>query len=256
MSSQKVMAVNYTNKLCFKCLKESENVKTYHIFNRGFGSDFDSSDTKLQLCEHCDDDKLEMYFDEQPTINNYWEEYKYEEKINNFVSTLPIQGKELFNNTCMSSNYNIDPQDWIDMQLDVAPDDVYKNYGMYSPSERKAYNDRFPTCAHVYKYIYNDNSGHCKCKYGAHGNLDGSCSLNMSDECYYCNKYELKNKDHIIETEIEPVITSDEIKIVKLNQWTCKACGNINNTYKNKPFKCQKCKTIYTLKNAIDDESF
>lgn len=84
---------------------------------------------------------------------------------------MPIQGRELFENQCArgACSYPMESQDWIDVELGVAPDSIYKEYGMYSPSEIKAYEERFPTCENVYLKTYKDGSGSCRCDYGAYG---------------------------------------------------------------------------------------
>jgi hypothetical protein len=76
------------------------------------------------------------------------------------------------------------------MKLGILPDEKYKEYSMYSPSERKAYEDRFPNCKHVEIKVYNDGSKGSHCYKMAFGDSEGNCGSNMSDKCYLCSCYE------------------------------------------------------------------
>lgn len=242
----KIKAVPYSEKLCFKCLKEKEDINTYEMAYRGWGSIYDGERFRLQLCDECNKEELKEWFDEESIIDDYAEEYIHEENIENFINDLPIQGQELVKNTCCLSGYYTDSQEWIDMELGVAADEVYKENNRYSPSEIKAYEDRFPTCANVYKKIYPDGSSGCRCDYGAYGNSDGTCGVNICDKCYYCKMYEKKNNDSNMRVKEEFGITKDEIKQVAMNEWTCKKCGNINHSYLHEEYLvCDKCGEIH-----------
>lgn len=148
----KVKYVKYEENLCFKCLQKKEAINTYELKNRGYGSSYDNFNSKLQLCNECVENiekhnELEKWFNETDTREkDYWEDYKYEDNIAEYIESLPIQGQELFiNQVCYCAcGYNIDSQDWIDIELKIAPDSTYKKYGYYSLSEIKAYHDRFP----------------------------------------------------------------------------------------------------------------
>lgn len=192
----KIKAIPYTEHLCFNCLKEFDNINTYTIGYRGYGSSFDSTNTKLQLCDECAKRVQDIWFNEQPIMedDDCYENYKYEKDISDFIKLLPIQGRELFENTCASDacSYPMEAQDWIDYELGILPHEKCKEYGMYSPQERQAYKDRFPTCNRVYKEVYDDGSSGCWCPFGASGDSDGSCGINISDECYLCSNYEIK----------------------------------------------------------------
>ena len=245
---KKIKAIKYNERICFKCLKESDNIHKYSIGYRGYGSDFDNFNTIIQLCDDCDCKELDKWCNENPEINGYYEDYKYEKNISDLVDTFPIQGRELFENQCSNGAhaYNIESQDWIDIELKIAPDEIYKQYGMYSPSERNAYEERFPTCENVYLKTYKDGSGHCKCNYGAYGEKDGSCSLNISNECFYCKHYKKKGFDFVRKVEEEKYIIKSKLKEVKMYQWTCECCGEIiyTHTYSD-VFSCPKCHQYY-----------
>lgn len=247
----KIKPVDYTEKLCFKCLKDSDVIHKYKISYRGYGSGFDGENVILQLCNECNINDLNKWFNEQPElIEDYCEEYKYEDNIFEFIKTLPIQGQELFENQCVDgwNSEKIDSQDWIDIKLKIAPDDIYKKYNMYSPSETKAYEERFPTCKNVYLKKYSDGSSYTKCNFGAFGESDGSCDINVSDKCYYCKNYEKKNWDYVMDIDKDITISPKEIKIIPMKEWTCKICGNINHDYSYEEYLyCNKCNKEHIL---------
>lgn len=137
---ENIKAVEYKENLCFKCLCECESVHTYELKERGYGSIFDGDKSKLQLCDKCNDARLEEYFNEEPEmVNEYCQEYKHEEEIEKFIKTLPTEGQELFYNQCIEGgdSYKINSQDWIDIELGVATDEVYARSGLYEPSEEQ-----------------------------------------------------------------------------------------------------------------------
>jgi hypothetical protein len=146
-----------------------------------------------------------MWFNEKPEMNDYCADYKYEKDIINFVNTLPLQGKELFWNRCAygACSNIMDSQDWIDMHLGILPDEKYEEYGMYSPSEIKAYKERFPICEYPVTEIFNDGSKGCWCPFGASGNYNQQIGLNISDECYYCKYFKVR------ETPIKEIYSED-----------------------------------------------
>lgn len=118
---------------------------------------------------------------------------------------------------------------------------------MYSPSEIKAYEERFPTCKQVYKKVYSDQSSCTKCNQGAWGNSDGTVSINISEECYYCKQYE--NRINDIEVMYEPIIHKSDIKLVTMQEWICPKCGFINYTheYLEEDYSCERCFENFTL---------
>lgn len=187
---EKVKAITNYKGLCFKCLSKEKPIDTFSIYGRGYGSSFDNENTKLQLCKDCQPKGIEIWFNENPTMNDYSENYKYEDNIFQFVKTLPLEGQELFENTCSSDNYTMEAQDYIDMKLGILPDEKYKEYCMYSPSEIKAYEERFPNCKHVEIKVYSDGSKGSSCFCMAHGDGEGNCGLNIYDTCYLCQYYE------------------------------------------------------------------
>lgn len=239
----KIKPVEYSKSLCFKCLSESTEIRQYNLLERGYGSDFDGTSSILQLCPKCNDLKLKECFNEKPIQNEYWEEYKLEDYIHSFIKTLPVQGRELFENSCTKgwTTDIIDAQDWIDIELNIADDNTYKKWNFYSPSEVKAYKDRFPTCAKVYRKEYSDGSSGCRCPFGAFGNSDGSCGINISDRCYYCKSYKKKENENM-EIIKESSLKRNELKKVEMLEWICNKCGQFNYsfTYQDS-FVCERC---------------
>lgn len=236
---KKIKYIKYSEDLCFKCLNKKEDIKIYTLEGRGYGSIYDNVDSKIQLCPECRkniDKDIEKWFNERPnTEQHYLEDYKYEKDISQFIKSLPIQGRELFENQISygAGSYNIDSQDWIDMELEVADDIVYTRNSRYSPAEIKAYHDRFPTCKHTYLKIYPDGSGSTICKYNSYvfGNEDGSCDINICTECYYCNNYEKRNFDKY-KIEVEKTLNVD-YKVIDYIEVFCPTCGHKILLHKN-----------------------
>jgi hypothetical protein len=185
-------AIQDYQNICFKCLKK-DNITKFTIYGRGYGSAFDNINTYLQLCDKCKQLVKQEWFDEEPKlIDEFIEEYQYEDNILNFIKTLPLEGQELFYNRCANgagASYYMEPQDWIDYYLGILPHEKCKEYGLYSLEEKKAYKERFATCEHPINIIYDDGSKGCWCVFGAHGDYGQKISSNISDECYSCQYY-------------------------------------------------------------------
>lgn len=194
---------NYEN-ICFKCLKEKQ-IETFSLYRSNYGSSFDNNYTTLQICEDCKPRDLGEWFNEEPEYNGHSENYKYEKNIIEFVKTFSIEGQELFwNRLAYGANADeMESQDWIDMKLGILPDEKYEEYGYYSPSKIKAYKERFPTCEHPVNRIWDDNSKGCWCPFGASGNYGQKAGWNISDECYECEYYKLR------ETPIKDINSED-----------------------------------------------
>lgn len=185
---------NYEN-ICFCCLKEKSNLEKFSLYRSEYGSSFDNNYTYLQLCEECKPNGIDEWFNEAPEmINGYCANYKYEKKIIDFVNTLPLQGQELFWNRCAygADAYTMESQDWIDDRLGILPDEVYEDYGMYSPRQIKAYEERFPTCEYPVNVMFNDKSKGCYCPFGASGDYNQHTGNKISAECFSCTRYKLR----------------------------------------------------------------
>ncbi|MEL3959457.1 hypothetical protein NST17_20105 [Caldifermentibacillus hisashii] len=188
----KVKPIENYKHICFMCLNKKTDIHTYSISGRGYGSDFDSFNSELQLCSECTPKDIDVWFAETPEIKDgFFEIYKYEENILSFIEALPLQGQELFYNrlACEAGAYKMNSQDWIDEKLGILSDEAYENYGMYSPRQIKAYKKRFPTCEHPVNVVYSDQSKGCWCPFGAYGEYGQEVGSNISEECFGCSHY-------------------------------------------------------------------
>ena len=96
---------------------------------------------------------------------------------------------------------------------------------MYSPSEIKAYEDRFPNCKHVEIKVYNDGSSNSECLFSAFGDENGSYGSNVSDKCFLCSCYEERTgeikvvdlSNHLDGEIFEPLKKIEYFKTVKVN---------------------------------------
>lgn len=241
--------IKNTENLCHKCLKEKEEIDIFSITNRGYGSRFDSCNYHIQLCKDCQsgiEDELNKWCNEIPADAGCYEEYYYEDNLIEFVNSLPLQGREIIQNqTSCGATYNIDSQDFIDIELGIAPDETYKKYGMYSPSEIEAYHNRFPTCKHTYLKEFPGGSSITKCSKQSFvsGNSDFTCGIHISEECYYCEDYEKKEENFVHNVEkciqIKP-------KLVQMYEIFCPTCGHKILKYKHSlededTLYCNKC---------------
>jgi hypothetical protein len=180
-------------RLCYACdtLQKSKNdIRTYSISYRGYGSIFDNCRFSIQLCSECDKPEYNEWFNERPKKGEYWEEYEHEEKIRDLINSFIIENQEYVWNGM--DGWGMERQDWIDMKKGILPDEKYEEYGMYSPRQINAYKERFPTCEHPVNIVYEDGSKGCWCPFGAHGYYDQEVSPNISDECYGCNHYKVR----------------------------------------------------------------
>lgn len=190
MNSKGIKALE--EDVCLVCQKEKPT-HVYSIFGRGYGSCFDNDRIEFKCCDKCDKPEFRYWFNEESEDNEFCEVYTYEENIMDLFKSLPLNSQERVFNT---SDWIMEPQDWIDYKLNELSHEMCKEYGRYSPQEIQAYNDRFPVCDKVFREVYYDGSSCCCCNYGAAGNSDGSCGLNISDDCYMCAHFEVRS-DHI-----------------------------------------------------------
>lgn len=190
--NKKVKAIKNFENLCFKCLQKKP-INTYSLYRSEYGSSFDNYYTYLQICDDCKPEEIDKWFNEESeTIDEYCADYKYEKNIIEFIETIPLEGQELFWNRCAygASAHNMGNQDWIDWKLGIMLDEKYKEYSMYSPSEIKAYKEKFPICQHPVNIIYGENSKGCRCPFGGFGEYGQECDEgNIWDACYKCKHF-------------------------------------------------------------------
>lgn len=237
MKDKSVGYIKNREDLCHKCLESKDDIKVYSTYGRGYGSKYDNCNESVQLCNQCRhsiEEDLDKWFNETCEYEDYTETYKYEEKIIEFIKSLPVEGREIVENqTASGANaYYCDSQDWIDIELGIAEDEVYKRNGMYSPSEINAYKERFPTCKHVYLKVWSDGSTSSKCSIDSSvsGNGDFTCGLNICEECYYCDRYE--KKDEFYQPRIEEQLIVQP-KLVEMYEIFCPQCGTKMLKYKH-----------------------
>jgi hypothetical protein len=189
--------MNWGNNMkCYKCNHEVENIFKYTITNRGYGSDFDMAEASFDLCSKCDKPEYEDWCNECPSyINEYCEDYKYEDNLYELINSFPLENQEKIYNNGTFGGYSIPTQDWIDIQNGIElSDEKYKEYGIYSPKEIQAYKERFPTCDEPMNVIYEDGSKVCRCVCGAFGSYGQELGLNIDKNCYKCKWYSLRKK--------------------------------------------------------------
>ena len=197
-------AIEDFKDICFKCLEKKITTK-YSLYRSNYGSSFDNNYTYMQICDECKPKDIKKWFDEEPELIDGWcEDYKYEDNIIEFVETFPVEGQELFWNRCAYGAlvYNMKSQDWIDMQLGVLPDETYEDYGMYSPRQKKAYEERFPVCKNTYIREHKDGSKGSTCRLHdcTWGDEFGNIGLNPSTECYQCKDFVKREDNEQIQT--------------------------------------------------------
>ena len=209
-------AIDNPEDVCFRCLKSfhENGLHKIHIPAMGWGSSFDNWSTQINLCNECMGEtnpdwwKLKEVEDEHLYGGSY---YEYEDEILQFVESLPLEGQELFYNRFSTGGYYMEPQDWIDYELDILPHEKCKEYGCYSPQEREAYQERFPICDKVRIVVYNDGSKGSRCPFGASGNRDGTAEGHQTqEECYNCMAFQPRQNTDI------PILDRRDFEIYEL----------------------------------------
>lgn len=118
------------NCTCMNCLEQFE--KPYFIFKierEGyFQTDyFDGTYSEIRLCASCYEKS-----DKEMWINDI----KFEKKLFDYIESFPLAGKELFKNRLEQGwKLMIEPQDWIDYELGVLPEEKCLEYGLLSCSQ-------------------------------------------------------------------------------------------------------------------------
>lgn len=203
-NENKAIPEDMVGKVCMHCLSISDDIKPIKISSMGYGSIFDMTTTQIDLCDECKSLKPKEWWD-MKVVNSIededWTLYKYEfeDEIYEFINSCPNAGKELFMNR-YDQEYYLEPQDWIDYELKSLSHEKCKEYGLYSHQEIDAYHDRFPKCGNVGVKIYPDESRSTECLINSrvHGNEDGSCSRNISPDCFGCESFKLREAGKIL----------------------------------------------------------
>lgn len=201
--TQKILAMKNTEHLCWKCLKKKENIHVIEFGPLGYGSGFDCSSTKIQLCDDCfkESERIwsqELVYDSEEDKEYDWCHYEFEDEIFKYFDSLPIEGRQFVWNEFYEGEIKLEPQDWIDYELGILPHEKAKEYGLYSTQEINAYNERFPKCKHPVNRIFSDKSKGCWCPFGATGKYGQEIGLNICSDCYQCEHYEERKKDNPI----------------------------------------------------------
>lgn len=123
MSYEKAISERYKNETCMNCLGELKGGIKKTIDMMGYGSIFDNYSTKIHLCGRCYEDSPDIWGLNVVDVSSEWGgspgdffAYEYEEEIYEYVSNMPIEGRELFWNRLGSggSHFPMDPDEWID----------------------------------------------------------------------------------------------------------------------------------------------
>lgn len=187
----KISAIKNSEDLCWNCLKKKENIQIIKIDDLGYGSYFDGSPTEIHLCQDCYEKSKGVWKLEVVKDSMGFYSYSNEDEMFDFIKQMPIAGRQFVLNE-FESGWNsrpMEPQDWIDYQLDLLPYEKCKEYGLYAPEEIKAYQERFPKCNNPALRIFSDGSGSTWCPFGAIGTKEQGTDLNISEECFRCNHY-------------------------------------------------------------------
>ena len=202
MDSKEIKSIKYSKKLCFKCLKEVENekdIKTINFYDIGYGSIFDGFNSQLQLCPDCykeTDENLWTLHVERDE-ENHLSQYENETEIIEYISSLPLEGQELFCNRLAwgSTVIPMYSQDWIDYILNKLPHKKCKEYNLISPEETESYKERFEKCKYPVNITNLDGSKYCTCPQGSSGKYGQKSTDHPISMCHNCPFYEERKED-------------------------------------------------------------
>ncbi len=193
----KTLAIKDHDGLCWNCLQTKNNVRRIVIPELGYGSGFDGAGTEIHLCEECYQKSNPKIWGLKVLTDDYCEEYEFEKEIFDFFNQLPLVTQQFVYNEYQegwNADRIIDPQDWIDYEEKTISHERCKELGLYSHQEIEAYRERFPVCEHPVNRVYKDGSCGSWCPYGANGRKDQEIDLNISDECYMCEHFKVREK--------------------------------------------------------------
>ena len=240
------IAIENPESTCFNCLQNHQQLHTIHILALNHGSKFTNFSSKLYLCPICYNLTNPIWWNLE-IVKTYTEyeqmqlNYKYESEILDFINKMPLSGQELFyarfgkGINCGS----MQGQDWIDYGLDKLSHEKCKEYGYFSPEERKAYYERFHVCDKVKIVVYEDdennkenNHKESRCPFGVFGNEDGTSEGHKPHhQCYGCKMFEVRDSGKEIE-----IMNKEDFEIYELkNELALKILlRDIKNNNKNK----------------------
>ena len=199
----KTLAIKDHKGLCWNCLETKDNVRIIKIPELGYGGGFDGAGTEIHLCEECYQKSnpkiwgLKVLTDTDDKGNWMGEEYEYEKEMFAYFNQLPLVGQQFVLNEYQNgwcADHVLEPQDWIDYEEKTISHEKCKELGLYSHQEIDAYRERFPVCEHPVNKHYSDGSCGSWCPYGANGRKDQTIDLNISDECYMCEHFKVREK--------------------------------------------------------------
>ena len=191
----KTLAIKDHEGLCWNCLRTKDNIRKIEIPELGYGSGFDGAGTEVHLCEECYQKSNPKIWDLKVVKEEYCEEYETEKEIFDFFNQMPLLGQQFVWNEFQvgwNTDHVLDPQDWIDYEEKTITHERCKELGLYSHQEIAAYRERFPICEHPVNKHYSDGSCGCWCPFGAYGREDQEIDSNISDKCYMCEHFKVR----------------------------------------------------------------
>ena len=117
MNSRKICPIKEDR--CMICGKNKKK-HTYYLYASDDESIFPYA-TKFQCCSKCNDSGFMELFKNTKSTDQ-------ENMLQKFILSLPIEGRELFENRFSSLPY-VEPQDWLDFQLHELADQRKEQYG-------------------------------------------------------------------------------------------------------------------------------
>lgn len=184
------------DRLCYCCdvlQPTADSLHEFEICDRGYGSIFDGFCSTVQLCDTCKDFIDPQWFNEEPFLkDSVFEVYNFEDEIKKFIGTWIIENQEYVLNGLHGETMR--RQDWIDYKNGILPENKMEGYGILSPRQEKAYNERFPTCNYPINIVYNLNSNSSsdssRCEFDASGLYGQVADINLTaSKCYLCEHY-------------------------------------------------------------------
>lgn len=108
-----IKAIKNTSKLCWKCLKEHDEINNITINPLGYGSIFDGWGTRIQLCKSCYENSDPRIWTGETLVRRDVSEYKHDQEMWSYVQSLPIVSQQFVENEFSDTLHKMKPQDWI-----------------------------------------------------------------------------------------------------------------------------------------------